>query len=188
MGELPDLVREARRTASRSGFRHSCVDRVGELLAVLSASVPTDGRVLELGTGVGVGTAWIVHGLAGRPDVEVVTVEVDPRLSAAARRQPWPAGVRFLVGDALELLPSLGRFALIFADAQGGKWERLDLTVDALGGGGFLLVDDMTPTEEWDQEQATKQSEVRDALHRHSALVACEMDWATGLVLCVRRR
>jgi len=160
---------------------------VGELLAVLAASVPTNARVLELGTGTGVGTAWIAHGLADRPDVEVVTVDIDPQVSAAARRQPWPAGVRFLVGDAVELLPSLGRFALIFADAQGGKWERLDLTVDALAAGGFLLVDDMTPTQEWDEEQTTKQSEVRDGLHRHADLMTCEMDWATGLVLCVRR-
>ena len=158
------------------------------MFAVLAAWVPTNGGVLELGTGVGVGTAWIVHGLAGRVDVELVTVEVDPQLSATARRLPWPMHVRLLVGDAVELLPSLGHFDLIFADAQGGKWERLDLTVDALREGGFLLVDDMTPEDGWPEQQATKQSEVGDALHRHSALVTCEMDWATGLVLCVRRR
>ena len=150
--------------------------------------MPADGRILELGTGAGVGTAWIVHGVAGRADVEVVTVEVDPALSADARSARWPAFVRFLVGDAVEMLPLLGSFDLIFADAQGGKWERLDLTVDALGPGGFLLVDDMTPTDRWDAHQVTKQSEVGDELHRNPALVTCDLEWATGLVLCVRRR
>jgi len=185
---LPTLVRDARARASRSGFEYSCDDGVGNLLAVLAASVPADGRILELGTGAGVGTAWIVHGVAGRADVEVVTVEVDPARSASARSASWPPSLRFLVGDAVALLPSLGRFDLIFADAPGGKWEGLDLTVDALRHGGFLLVDDMTPTDRWDAHQVTKQSEVRDQLHRDPALVTCDLEWATGLVLCVRTR
>jgi demethylmenaquinone methyltransferase/2-methoxy-6-polyprenyl-1,4-benzoquinol methylase len=85
------------------------------------------------------------------------------------------------------MLPSLGRFDLVFADAQGGKWERLDLTIGTLRKGGFLLADDMTPTLEWEEEQAEKQSQVRDELHGHSDLIACDIDWATGLILCVRR-
>ncbi len=188
MGELPTLVRDARAWASRSGFEYSCDDRVGNLLAVLAASVPAGGRILELGTGAGVGTAWIVHGVAGRADVKVVTAEVDPALSAGARSAPWPSYVRFVVGDAVEMLPSLGCFDLIFADAPGGKWERLDLTLDALRPGGFLLVDDMTPTDRWDAHQVTKQSEVGDELHRNPALVTCDLEWATGLILCVRTR
>jgi predicted O-methyltransferase YrrM len=32
-----------------------------------------------------------------------------------------------------------GRFDLIFADAQGGKWEGLDGTVAALRPGGLML-------------------------------------------------
>lgn len=188
VSELPPFVREARASASQSAFEYSCDDRVGRLLAVLAASVPPGGRVLELGTGAGVGTAWIVHGLRDRSDVEVVTIEMDPNIAATFARHPWPAFVCPLVGDAVEMVSSLGQFDLIFADAQGGKWERLDLTVDALRAGGYLLVDDMTPCESWEAEQVTKQSQVRRALCENPILVAAEMEWATGVILCARRR
>jgi predicted O-methyltransferase YrrM len=188
MHELPTLVEGARTSASQSGFPYSCDDDVGRLLAALAASVPRRGRILELGSGVGVGTAWIVHGLGDRSDVEVVTIEVDAQIAAVFGRQPWPAHVRLVIGDAVEMLSSLGQFDLVFADAQGGKWSRLDLTVEAIREGGYLLVDDMTPTDSWEGEQVRKQSQVRDALCGSPALVTCEMDWATGVILCVRRR
>ena len=34
--------------------------------------------------------------------------------------------------------------------------------------------------------RSPKQSEVGDELHRTPALVTCDLDWATGLILCVR--
>lgn len=88
--ERPELVSLARETGSRAGFRYSSDDRVGRLLAVLAASVPESGRILELGTGTGVGTAWLVSGLSGRSDVEVATVESDEGRVALVRGMPWP--------------------------------------------------------------------------------------------------
>ena len=85
---LPELVRLAAERAERAGFAMSCDPGAGGLLAVLAAAVPANGRVLELGTGTGVGTAWIVHGLRGRDDVEVVTVEIDAALRPDLRRCP----------------------------------------------------------------------------------------------------
>jgi predicted O-methyltransferase YrrM len=64
--------------------------------------------VLELGTGTGVGTAWITHGLAGRSDVEVVTVEIDAATAALAAQHPWPPWVELRTGDAVEVTRSVG--------------------------------------------------------------------------------
>ena len=75
--ELPAAVQAAYDRADELGFPLSCEPAVGQLLAVLSAAVPPGGRVLELGTGVGAGLAWIVSGLGDRDDVEVVSVELD---------------------------------------------------------------------------------------------------------------
>ena len=186
MSEQPSLVRGAHAAALESGFEYSCDDSVGHLLAVLAAAVPRGGRILELGTGAGVGTAWIVHGLKDRLDVAVVTIERDPAVAVVAQSQAWPGCVEFVVGDAVELLPSVGHFDLVFADAQGGKWERLDLSIDSLTVGGLLLVDDMTPRSGWTADQAITQSNVRSALLVHPSLVACELDWATGVILCAR--
>ena len=165
----------------------SCDPGVGRLLAVLAAAVPANGRVLELGTGTGVGTAWIVHGLRGRGDVEVVTAEIDAATAALAAQYRWPSWVGLLIGDALEVTRQAGRFDLIFADAQGGKWEGLDATVAALRPGGQLLVDDMTPGEFADEQHARKTAEVRSRLLGHPDLVSVEIAWSSGLILSTRR-
>ena len=104
-----------------------------------------NGRILELGTGCGVGLAWITHGLEGRADVEVVTIfVVGPEAIAVARFCDWPSFVSIVEGDAVTVSPTVGEFDLVFADAEGGKWERLDLTLAAVRLHGVLIVDDMT--------------------------------------------
>lgn len=104
---------------------------------------------------------------AGRGDAEVVTVEIDAATAALAAQYPWPSWVRLLTGDAMEVTRSAGSFDLIFADAQGGKWEGLDTTVAALRPGAHQLVDDMTPGELADDHHARKTSEVRARLLGH---------------------
>jgi demethylmenaquinone methyltransferase/2-methoxy-6-polyprenyl-1,4-benzoquinol methylase len=186
-GLLPEPVRLAAERAERAGFALSCDPGTGRLLAVLAAAVPANGRVLELGTGTGVGTAWITDGLRGRDDVEVVTIEIDTATAARAAQYAWPSWVRLLTGDAMDVTRDAGRFDLIFADAQGGKWEGLDVTVAALRPGAHLLVDDMTPGEFADEHHARKTSEVRARLLGHPDLVSVEIAWSSGLILSTRR-
>lgn len=184
---LPEPVRLAVERARRAGFTMSRDPRTGRLLAVLAAAVPANGRVLELGTGTGVGTAWITHGLHGRADVEFVTVEIDAATAALAAQYSWPSWVQLRTGDALEVARTGGSFDLIFADAQGGKWEGLDTTVSALRPGAHLLVDDMTPDEFADGHHERKTSEVRARLLGHPDLTSVEIAWSTGLILSARR-
>ncbi len=55
---MPELVAAAVGRARSAGFRFSYEPTVGKLLAVLAAHLPSGARVLEPGTGAGVGTAW----------------------------------------------------------------------------------------------------------------------------------
>src|SRR5260370_9074610 len=98
-GPEPELVAAARRRATELGFQLSSEVGVGALLAVLAASVPPGGRILELGTGAGVGLAWLVHGLQERGDVEVVTVDIDPDLHLVAPSAGVPPFVQFYLAD-----------------------------------------------------------------------------------------
>jgi predicted O-methyltransferase YrrM len=90
-------------------------------------------------------------------------------------------------GDALEFIGRPEHYDLIFADAQGGKWEGLEQTIDSLRPGGLLLVDDMEPTEYMNDEHRVKTVEVREQLLASERIARVEFNWATGLILCARR-
>src|SRR5689334_18664661 len=142
---LPAIVAAAYERARQNGFALSCEPDVGRLLATLAAAVPERGSILEMGTGVGAGSAWLVHGLGSRRDVRLTSVDIDAQASAIAQSAAWPEFVSLRVADVLAVLDEIGPCDLIFADAQGGKWTGLDRTIAALRPGGLLLVDDMTP-------------------------------------------
>jgi predicted O-methyltransferase YrrM len=185
-GTVPVLVAAATDRAGSAGFRFSCEPAVGQLLAVLAAHLPAGARVLELGTGAGVGTAWIASGLLPRADVTVISIEKDAQTAALAARGAWPQFVDLRVGEALGVLDEAGAFDLIFADAPGGKWSGLDRTIAALRPLGLLVVDDMTATPEWTTEQHARQDEVRQALLTSPLLTSAELDHGSGVILATR--
>ena len=185
--ELPTPVRDAYHRAAATAFAYSSEVLAGRLLATLSAAVPAGGRILELGTGVGTGLAWIVHGLAGRGDVRVVSIERDEQTARIAAGAVWPAGFDLRVGDAEQLLPALGAFDLIFADAPGGKWTGLDRTVAALAPGGVLLLDDMDE-QRYPAEHHGVLHGIRSALTGDPELATTQLPVGSGLILAARRR
>ena len=186
--DVPAEVAAAHARATESGFTLSCEPAVGRLLATLAAAVPPGGAILEMGTGVGAGTAWIVHGLGARTDVRVTTVDLDAATAAIARRGTWPPFVMLRVADILAVLDELGSFDLIFADAQGGKWQGLERTIAALRPGGLLLVDDMTPSSWLDDAHRGHTARVRATLLEHPELQSVELACGSGMILATRRR
>jgi predicted O-methyltransferase YrrM len=184
---VPERVAAAAARAASAGFGLSCDPVVGGLLAVLAAHLPVGSRVLELGTGTGVGTAWLVSGLLPRTDVTVTTVERDPDTARLAAQGSWPGFADLRRGDALDVLREGGTFDLIFADAPGGKHEGLDLTIAALNPRGLLVVDDMTPAAWWPAEQHARQAEVRRALLVSPLIASVELACGSGVILCTRR-
>jgi predicted O-methyltransferase YrrM len=184
---IPATVADARRRAEAEGFIFSSEPEVGRLLASLAAAVPPGGRILELGTGVGSGLAWLVHGLGDRIDVEIVTVDIDDTLQGNTRATAWPDYVHFELGDGAALVPGLGTFDLIFADAPGGKTVGLDRTIGALAAGGILMVDDMDIARHDDAERRPALARVRELLHADARLICAELDFSSGVILAVRR-
>jgi predicted O-methyltransferase YrrM len=187
MGDLSEAVVAAAARARQAGFELSCEPEVGALLAVLAAAVPEGGRILELGTGSGAGLAWLLSGLAGRTDVEILTVDVDEALQAMTREAGWPSFVRFLLADGAEVVRSSGRFDLIFADAPGGKLTGLGDSIAALERRGVLVVDDMDLARHDDPELRAALADVRDQIVAHPALATVELSHGSGIVLGVRR-
>ena len=137
----PRLVEEALAEAARTGFTRSCSAETGRLLQVLAGARGLE-RVAEIGTGCGVGAAWILSALD--PGVTFFTVELDPRRAAAATAllTDDPAAT-VLQGDWRDVLAAEAPLDLLFAD--GGRAKYQEELVGLLSPGGMLVLDDLTP-------------------------------------------
>ena len=124
--EVPDSVTAALARAESLGYELSSEPEIGELIACFAHAVPSGGRVLEIGTGSGVGLAWIVHGIGPRTDMEVVSAERNAGIAGHTQQAGWPEWVSMLVGDGAHLVGTIGSFDLIVPDAPEGRsfWLR----------------------------------------------------------------
>ena len=141
----PPLVRRALALAEAAGFPRSSIPQVGRLLHVLAAARGRS-RVAEIGTGYGVGAAWLAAALP--PSVPFFTVELDAgRARAAGELFGADPDVHVLCGDWHELLPPQAPFDLLFYDGGGKQHPELDGedVVGLLAPGGTVVLDDLTP-------------------------------------------
>lgn len=170
--QKPDLVGRALALAERSRFGHSCTPAVGRLLAVLAGRV-RGGLVGEIGTGCGVGAAWMASALSS--DSRLLTVEIDPRRARAAGDIFAGApNVRVPGGDWRGLLDR-GPFDLLFADGGGAKERDPAALVGALKPGGTVLLDDLTPEALWPEEWRGRPDPVRGFWLGDRRLAAAEI-------------
>ena len=142
----PPLVTRARALEQELGFTHSSISEVGRLLHLLAAQRGR-ARVGELGTGCGIGAAWIVSALP--PTVPFVTVELDETLArASAELFAADESVRVLHGDWHELMPPEAPFDLLFYDGGGKQHPELDgdQVIGLLSPGATIVMDDLTPS------------------------------------------
>jgi predicted O-methyltransferase YrrM len=143
--ELPPLVSAALSLSGRRGFVSATRNETGRLLATLAAS--RTGTLGELGTGCGVGSAWLRHGAA--EGTKIVTAESDPQLAQAVAQL-------FAADDRIEVLEAdwtalieRGPFSLLFVDAREAKLSARDIVAEAVEPGGFVVLDDFTPSMGW---------------------------------------
>jgi predicted O-methyltransferase YrrM len=138
---VPPLVARAQAAARALGFEASCRDEDGMLLHVLAARRGVE-RVAEIGTGAGVGTAWIASGLP--PGVVLCTAERVPAHAAAARALfADDPDVRVLEGDWRSVLPPHAPFDLIFVDGAGAKDDPGGV-LGLAAPGATIVLDDFT--------------------------------------------
>lgn len=181
------VVVEAKERAHAERFGSSCTDEVGRLLAVLAASVRPGGHILEIGTGAGVGTAWIVSGLGGRTDVSLLSTEIDDALLAAVRGADWPDYVAFRAAVAGTWPADHARADLLFLDASEVKYRTIDTALDRLAPGGIVVIDDLDHDLADYEEQKITKGRLRLHLANRADLVVLELNWATGVIIAARR-
>ena len=143
--ELPEIVRRAFDVTRRAGYVSFCRNETGRLLATLAAT--REGTLAEFGTGTGVGTAWLRSGV--RTGARILTAELDPKLAgAAAEIFTDDPQVEVRAAD-WETLKEEGPFSLLFLDSGDEDAVRVDAVADLVEPGGIVVLDDLTPCEQW---------------------------------------
>lgn len=104
-------------------------------------------RVLEIGTYTGYAAISLAEGL--EEDGIVYTIDINDEIEDIAREYIRKSGleerIRFLLGDARELIPDLAEtFDLVFIDADKRQYpEYYRLIFDKLKPGGIIVADDV---------------------------------------------
>ena len=184
--ESPTILPEIEEDTRRLGFSMGSDYQTGTLLRTLAATKP-GGRVLELGTGTGLATAWLLDGMDR--DSRLVTVDLDPAcLEVAIRHLGTDDRVDIRQGDGADVMDSLrgSRFDLIFADAWAGKFWDFQKAVDLLNKGGIYVIDDLLPAPAWSPDHPPKVDALLERIQTHPALTSFRMSWSTGLVIAVK--
>lgn len=172
------------------GFTMACDAGTGSLLRTLAAGRP-GGCILEVGTGTGHGTSWLLDGMDR--DATLVSVDTDEAVLGVARRHLGDDprltlrvadGGGFLVGQRAEGR----RFDLVFADAWPGKYTHLDVALGLVAVGGLYVVDDLLPQPSWPEGHGARAAALVETLSRHPDFHATYLAWSTGLFLATRRR
>ena len=184
---VPSNVLGALELSRAHGFSNSCTPEVGRLLQVLVAAAGP-GTVAELGTGCGVGSAWL---LSGRRDGQTfVSVELNKAYhQAVVELFGDDPNAHFLHGDWHGTL-SYGPFQFVFVDVGEAKDAGAEAVVQALAMGGVALLDDFTPETHWPPEWRGKPDTRRSFWLCHPDMLATEISTTpeTAAIVAVRVR
>ena len=170
-----------------SGFTMASDVLTCSLLRTLAASKP-GGKFLELGTGTGLSTAWILDGMdAGS---SLVSIDNDPRFLEIAQRFLGDDGrLDLVLADGGEWVEHNrhGRFDYIFADTWHGKYLLLDEVLEMLNKGGLYIIDDMLPQPNWPDGHYEKATWLVAYLESREDLLVTKQNWATGIIIAVKK-
>jgi predicted O-methyltransferase YrrM len=183
----PAVVHAIQQDTIASGFPMASEPQTGSLLRTLAATKPA-GKFLELGTGTGLCTAWILDGMDRSSTL--TTVDNDKNVLDIARRHlEYDARVTFHLSDGVTFLETLQgqQFDFIFADTWPGKYNHLDEALALLKHGGLYVIDDMLPQANWPVGHDTKATALIATLEQRPDLISTKLNWASGLIVATKQ-
>lgn len=170
-----------------SGFSMASDPLTCSLLRTLAACKP-GGRFLELGTGTGLSTAWILEGMDRQSSL--ISIDNDLLYLSIARKYLGKnKRINLIHADCGEWLTenSSLKFDFIFADTWHGKYLLLDVALSMLKVGGLYIIDDMLPQDNWPDGHAEKANNLMLSLSARPDLIITKQVWASGIIICVKK-
>lgn len=183
---LPAAYTNIEAATHQSGFTMASDILTCSLLRTLAASKPS-GRFLELGTGTGLSTSWILDGM----DDSSTLISIDNEagfLGIADRFLGMDKRLSLVCTDGEEWIMNNRhqKFDYIFADTWHGKYLLLDEALAMLNEGGLYIIDDMLPQPNWPEGHHEKAEKLVKELEAREDLRLTKLVWATGIVIGVR--
>jgi len=160
---------------------------LGSLLSTLAATKP-NGNFLELGTGSGLSTSWILRGMDKKSRLE--TIDNDEQLAGIAKKHlEHDNRVKFHIGKGEKLILNIDKNSMdfIFADTWPGKYNHLEETLSLLKQGGIYLIDDMLPQENWPEGHSEKVNLLIQYLENREDIILTKQCWSTGIIICTKK-
>ena len=170
-----------------AGFTMASDLKTCSLLRTLAAVKP-GGKFLELGTGTGLSTSWILDGMD--QGSTLVSLDNDETLLSIAKENLGvDRRLTLICTDGGEWIKKNNRqkFSFIFADTWPGKYTHLEETLEMLEAGGLYIIDDMLPQANWPDGHADKVANLLSYLDEREDLVLTKMGWASGIVIVVKK-
>ena len=184
---LPSAYRDIERATVTSGFTMPSEIMTCTMLRTLAASKP-GGKFLELGTGSGLSTSWVLDGMDSSSTL--ISIDHDESLLSIARSYlGTDKRLHLIESDGEEWVMSNrgSMFDFIFADTWHGKYLLLDEVLEMVKPGGFYIIDDMIEQPNWPDGHAQKASNLLGYLDGRSDFFITKQNWASGIVVAVKR-
>jgi len=158
-------------------------------LSVLAASKP-QGTILELGTGTGLGAAWLLGGMDDSSTL--VSIETNQEYQDVARRHlGHDIRLKLIVDDALLFIEAHegDAFDLIYADAMPGKYFGFEHSLRLLRRGGILVLDDILPQPNWPENHQTSVDSLLQTIDGlpPKQFTSVKLCWYTGHILVTKK-
>ena len=183
---FPDAYKEILADTKKAGFDQLSDSQLGSLLATLSAT-KRNGMFLELGTGSGLSTSWLLQGMDNHS--KLISVDEDNELVSIAKNHlDSDHRVQFIVskGEEVILNTKPNSIDFIFADTWPGKYNHLEETLSLLKKGGIYIVDDMLPQENWPDGHEQKAKNLISYLEKRNDFGMTKINWSTGIIICTK--
>ena len=185
IARIPDEYQKIKEATLELKFNMASDLSTGSLLKTLAASKPS-GRFLELGTGTGLATAWILDGMDKKSSL--TTIENNALLMDIAKKYIRDSRVEFILADAYQWIKEYKgeKFDFIFADAMPGKYELFDETIGMLNSGGLYIIDDMLSQPNWPTGHDEKVASFINQLEERNDLIMTKLNWSTGIIIVAK--
>jgi predicted O-methyltransferase YrrM len=169
-----------------AGFTMASESLTCSLLRTLVAT-KSSSRILELGSGTGLSTAWLLDGMDASSHLTTVDND-EASLSILKNHLGADPRLKVVCADGDEFLRSLqGQyFDLIFADTWAGKYRLLDEALELLSPSGLYVIDDMLPQPNWPAGHAEKVADLIVTLDKMDGFLVTKLSWASGIILVAR--